>query len=219
MHIDDSILKAYLNNVYFINGTAYAGKSTVVRMIAERKGLIHCGENYGLKKFLSIATPDRFPNLCYFQTMSGWQEFVTRTPDEYAAWIANTADEIAQFEVAELMQLARDNKVIVDTNLSADLLAQISDYDHVVFMLAPQELSVNKFFDRSDPEKRFLLDEIDKTEDPAATLRNFREGLMKINSQAVHDRYLNSGFKCVIRHGEDDDIEEKYNEIVAHFGL
>lgn len=30
----------------FINGTAYAGKSTMVAMLAEKYNLIHCGENY-----------------------------------------------------------------------------------------------------------------------------------------------------------------------------
>ena len=44
--IESNILKHYLRNVYFITGTAYAGKSTMVRMLADRCGMIFCGENY-----------------------------------------------------------------------------------------------------------------------------------------------------------------------------
>ena len=33
-------------NVYFINGTAYAGKSTMVKLLAEKHGGIACEENY-----------------------------------------------------------------------------------------------------------------------------------------------------------------------------
>jgi dephospho-CoA kinase len=46
MKIENSILKHYLKNVYFITGTAYAGKSTAVKMLAERYGMLCCGENY-----------------------------------------------------------------------------------------------------------------------------------------------------------------------------
>ena len=35
-----------LSNAYFINGTAYAGKSTMVKLLAERHGGIACEENY-----------------------------------------------------------------------------------------------------------------------------------------------------------------------------
>ena len=46
MYIEHNILKYYLRNVYFITGTAYAGKSTTVRMLADRYDMVFCGENY-----------------------------------------------------------------------------------------------------------------------------------------------------------------------------
>ncbi len=87
MFINDTIIKYYLRNVYFINGTAYAGKSTMAAMLAEKYGLIHCGENYHHNVASKLITPDQNPNLCYFQTMKDWQEFVNRTPEEYERWI------------------------------------------------------------------------------------------------------------------------------------
>ena len=35
-----------LENAYFITGSAYAGKSTVVRLLAEKHGGVLCEENY-----------------------------------------------------------------------------------------------------------------------------------------------------------------------------
>lgn len=68
--LHDSLLRKLLRRVYFINGTAYAGKSTMVRMLSEKHGGIFCGENYhmALQEELS---PEEYPNLCYFRTMSG----------------------------------------------------------------------------------------------------------------------------------------------------
>ena len=34
MNIGNNILRHYLQNAYFITGTAYAGKSTMVKMLA-----------------------------------------------------------------------------------------------------------------------------------------------------------------------------------------
>ena len=63
--IESNILKHYLRNVYFITGTAYAGKSTMVRMLAERCGMLCCGENYHLGLLPDgVATPEIQPNLC-----------------------------------------------------------------------------------------------------------------------------------------------------------
>ena len=44
MNISPNILRHYLRNVYFITGTAYAGKSTAVRMLADRYDMIFCGK-------------------------------------------------------------------------------------------------------------------------------------------------------------------------------
>lgn len=46
MFIENNILKYYLKDVYFITGTAYAGKSTMVKMLSERYNMVLCGENY-----------------------------------------------------------------------------------------------------------------------------------------------------------------------------
>lgn len=43
MKIENNILKYYLKNVYFITGTAFAGKSTTVKMLAEKYDMIFCG--------------------------------------------------------------------------------------------------------------------------------------------------------------------------------
>ena len=38
VYFKNNIIKNLLKNVYFINGTAYAGKSTMVKMLAEKHG-------------------------------------------------------------------------------------------------------------------------------------------------------------------------------------
>ena len=44
--LESNVLRRLFENVYFIIGTAYAGKSTMVRMLAEKHGGVWCRENY-----------------------------------------------------------------------------------------------------------------------------------------------------------------------------
>ena len=71
MEIADNILRELLKNCYFIIGTAYAGKSTMVRMLAQKHDGIECGENYH-DVLMEATDPVCQPNLGYFKTMSSW---------------------------------------------------------------------------------------------------------------------------------------------------
>lgn len=220
MQIENNILRHYLKNAYFITGTAYAGKSTTVRMLAERYDMVFCGENYHIAVSDDVATPDVQPDLCYRKSLTDWKDFVRRSPAEYERWIYNSGREGAGFEIAELISLSRNRKAIVDTCIPLDILKEISDYDHVAVMLSPQSMSVERFFDRSDPEKQFLLRVIDSCENRDAVMENYRRGLERINSQAHYDEYANSGFFTVVREDNGlDTREEVCDRIARHFGL
>ena len=220
MKIENNILKHYLKNVYFITGTAYAGKSTAVKMLAEQYGMLCCGENYHMAISESVATPETHPDLCYNRSLTDWSDFVKRSPEEYERWIYAVGREAAEFEVAHLIAVSQNQKVIVDTNIPVDVLKEISDYHRVAVMLSPQSMSVERFFDRSDPEKRFLLGVIDSCEDPEAVMENYRRGLARINSREHYDEYAHSGFFTVVREDNGLDTRQEVCDLLAkHFGL
>ena len=220
MHISNNILKYYLKNVLFVTGTAYAGKSTMVRMLAEKYGLIHCGENYHTELPTEVLTLADQPNLNYFKTMKDWQEFVNRTPEEYSKWILESSKEAAEIEVAMLISLSQHRKVIADTNIPLEDLKQIAGYHEVAVMLSPQVMSVDYFFEREDPEKLFLKEQIQKAEDPAKTMQNFRACLASINSKEEYEKYLQSGYFTLIREdAERDSRQEVLEKLARHFKL
>lgn len=220
MIIENNILRHYLRNVYFITGTAYAGKSTTVRMLADRYNMVFCGENYHIAVSDVVADPAVQPDLCYRRSLTDWKDFVTRTPEEYERWIYNSGREGAGFEIAELISLGRDRKVIADTSIPLEILREISDYHHVAVMLSPQSMSVERFFDRSDPDKQFLLSVIDSCENSEAVMENYRRGLALINSQKHYDEYAQSGFFTVVREADGRDTREEACDLIArHFGL
>lgn len=220
MQIANNILRHYLRNVYFITGTACAGKSTTVKMLAEQYGMRCCGENYHAAVSDIIATPDQQPDICYLNSLTDWKDFVTRSPEEYARWVFAVGKEAAEFEVTELIAIGQEQKVIVDTNIPLELLHQIAQPNHVAVMVSPTAMSVERFFDREDPEKQFLLQTINSCDNPEAVMENYKRGLALINSQENYDSYINSGFFTIVRDDTVQDTRQAVcDRIARHFGL
>lgn len=216
--IESNILRNLFRNVYFFNGTAYAGKSTMVKLLAEKYDGICCGENYHMA-LMDTVDPVYQPNLCYMDTMSSWQEFIGRTPEQYDAWITGCSLEAAELEIIRLLQLCESGKrIFVDTNIPVDILREISDYHHVAIMLSPQWMSVDRFFDRPDAEKQFLYQKILEAPDPEAALANYRKCLEKINSREHYRTFAASGFYTYVR-DENSTIDGAMAQIERHFGL
>ena len=205
-------------DTYFFNGTAYAGKSTMVKRLAEKHGGIACEENYH-DALLPGLDKAEFPGLTYTRDLVDWHDFIRRTPNEYEAWIDRTSKECERLELRILSELSGKGKpVFVDTNISLETLREISDENHVLIMLADPDISVRRFFERPDREKQFLYRLMMEEKDPEAALKNFRQCLERINSRARYDAFLHSGFKVVLR-DDNRSIEETLALVEEALGL
>ncbi|MBP5414228.1 MAG: hypothetical protein ILN61_03150 [Lachnospiraceae bacterium] len=211
-----------LSNVYFVIGSAYAGKSTLVSNLAKKHDAIELNENYHNEK-LSELDSKEFPNLTYTRDLKDWHDFIRRTPDEYVTWINNVKKECETVELDILKELLRDpkvkgKKIFVDTNISIETLHSISAEDHVIVMLSDPQISVSRFFDRPDPEKQFLYKLMLEEENPQAALDNYRKILTRINSKENYDKLENSGFKVIYR-DENSSEEETLKLAEEIFGI
>ena len=207
-----------LKNTYFITGNAYAGKSTMVKLLAEKYRGILCEENYHDRYFPEVDRT-KFPGLSYTRDLKDWHDFIRRTPEEYKAWIDETAKECEVLELQILPGLTGQGKpVFVDTNISLETLRHVAEPGHVLVMLADPAVSVNRFFDRPDREKQFLYRLILEEPDTQKAMENYRQGLMLINSQEVYDRFLHSGFPVILR-DDSRSIEQTLALVEKAFGL
>ena len=194
-------MESKFKNVYFFNGTAYAGKSTMVKLLAEKYDGIACEENYH-DALLPDLDKAEFPCLTYTRDLEDWHDFIRRTPEEYERWINGVTKEceILEFRILDdLIQKSPEKKIFVDTNICPETLHKISDEHHVMIMLADPQISVNRFFERPDKEKQFLYRLMLEEKDPQTTLENFRHCLERINSKENYNAFLNCGFPVNLR--------------------
>ena len=210
--------KEKYKNVYFINGTAYAGKSTICKLLADKYSGIHCVENYH-DQLSDTLDPTVFPALTYTRDLLDFRHFIRRTPDVYEKWIKDVTKECTILELKILDELVKSDKLIfVDTNIPVDILSEISDVDHVLIMLTDPYISVNRFFERPDKEKQYLYQLLMTEDNPEFAMENFKECLKRVNNEDIYNMYLNSGFNTLIK-DEERKIEDTLKLVETLFKL
>lgn len=189
----------FFENAYFVIGTSYAGKSTMVKELAKKHGGIACEENYH-DNFHGELDAKEFPCLTYTRDLEDWHDFIRRTPREYKDWIDGAKRECEKIELKMLPDICSQGRpVFVDTNISIETLKKIAPADHTVVLLSDPKISIKRFFDRPDPEKQFLYKLMHEEPEPEKALENYRQGLELICSQEAYDELLNSGFNVIFR--------------------
>jgi len=206
------------DNIFFITGTAYAGKSTMLKLLTEKYNGILCEENYHDKLLPELDKKD-FPCLTYTRDLKDWRNFIRRTPEEYKAWYDGVTKECEILELRLLKELCNQDKpIFVDTNISVETLKTITEPSHVLIMLADPQISVNRFFERPDREKQFLYRLIMEEPDTEKAMENYRKGLELINSQETYEHYLHSGFNVILR-DDTRSIEQTLALVEKAFNL
>ena len=208
----------FFDNTYFIIGTAYAGKSTMVKELAKIHGGIACTENYH-DNYPEELDSKEFPCLTYTRDLKDWHDFIRRSPQEYKDWIDGVKKECEILELRMLPGICSQGKpVFVDTNICMDTLRKIAPLNHTLVMLADPQISVRRFFERPDPEKQFLYRLILEEPDPEKAMQNYRRGLELINSQESYDALLKSGFNVILR-DDSRSIDQTLALVERYFGL
>ena len=210
--------RPYFENAYFVIGTSYAGKSTMVKELAKKHNGIACEENYHDNYPVEL-DPKEFPCLTYTRDLEDWHDFIRRTPQEYKDWIDGAKRECGVLELRMLPDICSQGKpVFVDTNISIEDLRRIAPQNHTVVLLSDPQISIHRFFDRPDPEKQFLYKLMLEEPEPEKALENYRKGLELICSQESYDELLNSGFS-VIHRDENRSIEQTVELVEKALGL
>ena len=164
MNIANNILKRSLQNVYFLTGTALAGKTTMAEALAQKYGFINFHDNYNeenFKTFKSICDENYQPQATKRDkefNINDWDAYFDRSAEEILADRPEYGlnDEYVEFAIIELIKLSQNNKVIADVSAPIKLLVEISDYNRIACMLASPELVTTINYGSRNDHKEYL---------------------------------------------------------------
>ena len=150
MNIAENILKHSLQNVYFLTGTACAGKTTMARELSKKYGFVHFNDNWNEEnyKIWESIISEKYQPKTYERMKLDNEQYFSRSVEECLQ--DNKILEYIQFSIIELIKLSVSKVVIADIWAPMDLIFEISDYNRVACLLAPGTLIVRDYYDRDD---------------------------------------------------------------------
>ena len=205
-------------NVYFITGTAYAGKSTMVRLLAEKYDGICCGENYH-DALMGLIDREHQPNLSILRPCRAGRSLSAERRRNMTPGLRDARREAAGLELLQLIRLSVGEKKILRIPISPlSVLREIGDYHRVAVLLSPQSMSVERFFDREDAESSFFTGRFSRRRTLFRPWKTTKTAWRKLTVQRITGNMRRGGFYTCLRR-EDSTIPEVLEKLERHFQL
>jgi len=222
MNIAENILKNSLKNVYFLTGTALAGKTTMAKELSKKYGLIHFNDNWhedNFKIWLSICDEKYQKQASKRNAVKDWEAYFSRTIEDFLSdnnGDYNGYNEYVEYAIIELIKLSQNSKVIADICVPIGLLTEIADYNRIACLIAlPELVTVENYGKRND--HREFLECILSLSEPEKKIATQNE-LLRIGVDKIHAEAKKFGIFSIIRNNEST-IENTLKTLEKHFGL
>jgi len=214
MNISDSFLKAQLENVFWIGGAAYGGKTTITDLLADRHGFVPYHPEDRFHEHKKAASSEDHPAL--LAPFHGWEWFFNRPIDEYIKAIEDSGREQFEMVLLDLVKIAADSNVVTDVFfLDPRQAERLTERNRSIFLYADEETIRAGNFERAD--KQDLVAVIDTLADPIKT----REHILKMTctlSARKRAEAEAAGMKVLVRNTETD-LQGTLAAVEEHFGL
>jgi len=221
MNIANNILKHSLQNVYFLNGTALAGKTTMARALSEKHGLYHFNDNWHEERFRvwrSICDAKYQPQSTKKRETTDWEAYFGRSAEEFQADKGGYGeyDEYIEFMLVDLIKLSQDRKIVADVGIPIALLTELSDYNRIACLLASPALVTCENYGKRGDHKEFL-DCILSLREPEKKIA-VQDELFRLGVKKVYEDVRAYGLFHIVR-TDESTVEDSLARLEAHFGL
>lgn len=213
MNIQNNILKYHLRNVYFICGTACAGKTTISKMLAEKHGFYLYDMDKEYSAHRAISDELHQPDTCYHG--KNFHEQWMRPIKEQARWNINSLKEQTEMVLIDLIKLSENQIVVADVLYTPDYIQEIIDYRHLAFLTVDKSMIRGTYFNR--PEKREFYEFVKQQEMEYTYFENIFQSL-ELTNEIEQKMMRDSGF-LILERKADSTKEEMLSQIEKHFGL
>ncbi len=220
MNIAENILKHSLQNVYFLTGTALAGKTTLAAELARKHGLIPYYEDWNgesFRTFQSICDATYQPESTK-HPQTDWEAYFSRTLEEFLADTTRIKknNEYMEFAIIDLIKLSQGGRVITDLPIPIRLVTQIADDHRIVCMLASPELVTCANYGKRESHKAFL-DCLMSLKDPEKKIA-VQDQLFRIEVEKIYQEAQQYHLFRIIR-TEESTVANTLPLVEEHFRL
>jgi len=219
MIIANNILKHSLQNVFFLSGTAMAGKTTMANALKEKYGFIHFNDNWhedNFKEWTSICDKEYQIKTTRRNALTN-EEYFDRTVDEFLAeGDYNGYSEYLEYAIIELIKLSQKSRVVADVDVPLGLLTKISVFNRIACMLVSPGLITCESYGRREDHKEFL-ECILALKEPEKKIA-VQDELFRIHAEKAFIEARKYKLFSIVR-SENSTVEDTLKMLEEHFQL
>jgi len=213
MNIQNNVIKAYLQNVFFVTGTACGGKSTISRALAERHNLLLFNIDQQFDQHKQLSDPMFQPAMN--KTFPDADAFFGRSVEEYRQWLLDNTREQLDFVLLDLIRLSHHRPVVCDCHLTLEQASLFTDPARVVFLLKEPSNIIEDYCNR--PDHQGFNSFINSATDPAKAKATCNETLHSLNAD-FYRTVKCSGYFWLER-TPDSTVQKTVELVERHFGF
>lgn len=212
MIFQDSVLKAYLRNVYFLSGTPCGGKTTVSRALGRRHGIpvYDVDEVFPMHRLMS----DRVHQPSMNQTFRDADAFFSRSVEEYRDWLIHNTREQLDFVLMDLIRLSQSGRILCDCHLTVEEAERITEPSRIAFLIRKPDRLVEEYCRRNDHQG--FNDFIHSATDVEAAKARCNETLRTLNEPRC--RAIRQSGLFFLERESGRSVAETVRLVEAHFG-
>ncbi len=219
-------VKESLSHVYWIGGSAAAGKTTISRRLSEEFGFTHWSGDGRWIEHWQTATPERNPiahRIGYTLNHGGsFDWFFGRSGQEIADDYVTMSRAEFEYAVDELARMPDERPIVVDAFLGfPELVLKVAEREKAVFLTCTDPFMRDTWKARATEGRPGFLPilkrQLDSCSDPGRALEAFVESNI-IESRFVADDSLKEGATLIITGGRIG-LDEAYAAVRRHFRL
>ena len=205
-----------IENVYWLGGGSCAGKTTLGKMFEINNGFTYY--NGETQKFFKQGQMDHVPLLKEIriirETDKNWRWLFSLQVEEMAQFFLSIAKENIPLILDEVLELAGDSKVIVDTIFGHPSdISREGNLSNAVFLIADSSFQENEWHRRTWPKKKVIAN----MENPVEALKKWVQMHRMVNESIVAD-CERCGVDYIVTSGVID-LRESYRQVAKHFGV
>lgn len=199
--------------MYWVLGTACAGKSTLCAYLADKFDMFYYDADTTFGEHLKISNPIDQPAMNIDR--SDWDVYFDREPKVYAKWLENSINEQLDLIIADLMTMSRDKKIIVDAHCYNSDMTSISDYNRILYITSDFSLVEEQFFKRDDKNDLYAL--IQTLKNPEVKFQNLYN-TFSLSHIELYNRIIKGKSAYYIRN-KDTQVKDMADFAAKHFGF
>lgn len=214
MKINNKYLKEQLKHVYWLNGGACAGKTTMTKKFVNELGFQTLADD--ILKYRLYSCPIKHSALQMPNPNLDWNRWFNRPVDIHTQWLLDVPEEMMEFFIIDLLKMSDKQPIIIDLGILPEVILPFISKERIICLYTSPEEIEKLYFFRDD--HKMILDCINaNTLNPKKTIIHANKSIVRFSIN-IKNACIDNGIKTIERTPQLTP-NEQFRLICKHFEL